>query len=273
MASAAIALLASLPAELRSAVQFEFESDQRFRANIQPITITHRQGLTLGDMTEAQQDLAVALLETGLSGVGFFTVTVQKQLEGWRSGRDSNPVWGELGSYVITIFGDPAGDDPWGWRYEGWHVSLHFSVVRPGGQVAVTSFPLFVGSNPLVLDEDNNALARTDAAAWLLFLSLNASQTDAAVQSTSLPEGFTLSTGSLGNHARVPVATSLEVRAMLPYRSMDRDQQTALFSILEHIVALMEPEIATARLDGVIAAGLGTIAFGWWGSPRVAGTK
>ena len=273
MASAATALLASLSAELRSEAQFDFESDQRYRANTQPLTITNRRGLTLRDMSEAQQDLAVALLDTGLSGVGFFTVTVQKQLEGWRSGRDANPVWGELGSYVITIFGDPAGGDPWGWRYEGWHVSLHFTVLRPGGEVDVTSFPIFMGSMAMVLDEENNGLALTDAAAWQLFRSLNASQTDMAVQSGSLPEGFTQSTGSLGNHWDAPVATSLEARTMLPYGMLDRDQQTALFSILEHITALMEPEIATARLDGVIAAGLGTIAFGWWGSTRVSGTK
>jgi hypothetical protein len=62
------------------------------------------------------------------------------ELEG---GTGANPRDPE--NYLVTIFGDPAGKDPWGWRWEGHHVSLNFNIVD--GAV-VTNAPAFLGTNP-----------------------------------------------------------------------------------------------------------------------------
>jgi hypothetical protein len=57
--------------------------------------------------------------------------------EGWRRQRHSN-------DYYVAIFGDPEHDDPWGWRFEGHHLSVTMTVMDG----AVYPTPLFFGANP-----------------------------------------------------------------------------------------------------------------------------
>ena len=49
------------------------------------------------------------------------------------------------GKYFFSIFGTPSTKDRWGWRVDGHHISLHFTVVKGA---AVASSPQFFGSNP-----------------------------------------------------------------------------------------------------------------------------
>ena len=46
--------------------------------------------------------------------------------------------------YYVTIFGTPGGNGAWGWRFEGHHLSRHFTVA--GDQVSV--YPYFLGAWP-----------------------------------------------------------------------------------------------------------------------------
>ena len=48
-------------------------------------------------------------------------------------------------NYAVTVFGAPETRRAWGWRLEGHHLSLNFTLV-PGKPVAVT--PAFFGANP-----------------------------------------------------------------------------------------------------------------------------
>jgi hypothetical protein len=90
------------------------------------------------------------LVATGLSEAGYVTVAtviglenVLDRLEGWtvdwgrERGRDP-------GLYWLRVFGDP-GDDAWGWRLGGHHVSLNNAIL--GGE-AVTTTPCFIGADP-----------------------------------------------------------------------------------------------------------------------------
>jgi hypothetical protein len=47
--------------------------------------------------------------------------------------------------YFVSIFGQPGGTQPWGWRVEGHHLSLNFTV---GGSGAPSLTPSFFGTNP-----------------------------------------------------------------------------------------------------------------------------
>ena len=47
--------------------------------------------------------------------------------------------------YYFTIFGIPGQKDPWGWRVEGHHISIHFSI---WGNEIISMTPFFFGSNP-----------------------------------------------------------------------------------------------------------------------------
>lgn len=114
-------------------------------------TPTDHGGLPLAAMGPTQQRNVHRLVATGLSTAGYVTVAVimgldniLDQLEGWtvdfgrERGRDPS-------LYYITIFGEPGGDDPWGWRFGGHHVSLHYTIID--GEV-VASTPNFLGADP-----------------------------------------------------------------------------------------------------------------------------
>ena len=116
-------------------------------------TPTDHGGLPLAAMRAIQHRNVHRLLATGLSTAGYVTVAaivglenILDQLEGWsvdfgrERGRD--PLL-----YYITIFGEPGGDAPWGWRFGGHHVSLHYTII--GGEV-VASTPNFLGADPAV---------------------------------------------------------------------------------------------------------------------------
>ena len=62
--------------------------------------------------------------------------------------------------YFFSVFGTPRRRATWGWRVEGHHISLHFTV---GNGTAVASSPAFFGSNPAEVREgaeDRHARAR-----------------------------------------------------------------------------------------------------------------
>src|SRR5262249_55582573 len=52
--------------------------------------------------------------------------------------------------YFFSVFGTPSAKGAWGWRVEGHHVSLHFTVVNG---TLVASSPTFFGSNPAEVRE------------------------------------------------------------------------------------------------------------------------
>jgi hypothetical protein len=113
-------------------------------------TPTDHGGLAIRDQSARQQSLAMQLVATGLSRVGFATVAtvmglenVLDQVEGWavhwgrQRGRDP-------GLYWLRIFGRP-GDRVWAWRFGGHHISLNYLVIA-GRLVATT--PCFIGADP-----------------------------------------------------------------------------------------------------------------------------
>ena len=146
-------------------------------------TPTDHGGLPLAAMGPVQHRNVHRLVATGLSTAGYVTVAVimgldniLDQLEGWsvdfgrERGRD--PLL-----YYITIFGDPGGDAPWGWRFGGHHVSLHYTII--GGEV-VASTPNFLGADPadspLLGPHLHRPLAAAEDLGRELFRALDAAQ-------------------------------------------------------------------------------------------------
>lgn len=149
MATAAIALRMSFDEGQRRTACRAF-SDVVERS-LWYFTPTDHGGLPLSDMSTAQHRLVHRLVATGLSSGGYNTVAAIMGLEntldrlegfkvdfGRQRGRD--PLL-----YYITLFGDPASEAPWGWRFGGHHVSLHYTIIE-GAVVAVT--PSFLGADP-----------------------------------------------------------------------------------------------------------------------------
>jgi hypothetical protein len=143
MSSAAGAWLAALPLELKVRANPPFESEDRTHWGYME---GERQGIALGEQSGEERELLDGLLREGLSEKGLLKVrsimSLQEVLQ-----RDPN-------SYFAAVFGDPAGAEPWGWRLEGHHVSLNFTV-RNGDFVTAT--PLFLGADPAEVAEGPQA--------------------------------------------------------------------------------------------------------------------
>ena len=97
-------------------------------------------------MSSAQREATTALLRTALNERGLDKVRAVmaleitlRELEAFGFSRDPE-------NYALAIYGEP-GVGGWGWRIEGHHLSLHFSLE---GDRYVSTLPQFFGANPAV---------------------------------------------------------------------------------------------------------------------------
>ncbi|MEM7533728.1 MAG: DUF3500 domain-containing protein [Chloroflexota bacterium] len=146
MGEAASNFLASLSTDQRAKTILPM-SDQESRTEWH-YTPTPRNGITFNDMDRNQQRLCQKLVATGLSRSGYVTAstimgleTTLDRLEGWTT----DTWWRDSHLYHLTIFDTPDGQKPWGWRFEGHHISLNYTIA--GGRI-VAPTPTFFGSNP-----------------------------------------------------------------------------------------------------------------------------
>ena len=142
LTSTARNFLLSLNEQQRAQATFDFMDAERFVYHFTPVP---RKGLAMREMRPEQQHLAHALLSAGLSQRGYIKASTIMSLEEVLkvmendSGERRNP-----GKYYFSIFGEPSDKGIWGYRVEGHHLSLHYTV-RDG---KVFAAPTFLGSNP-----------------------------------------------------------------------------------------------------------------------------
>jgi hypothetical protein len=145
MGEAAENFLASLAADQKAKAVFRLDQEaQRTFWHYTPIA---RDGLTLNEMDRRQQQLAQKLIATGLSRTGYITASTIMGLE---TTLDFLEKWGshwrrDSRQYYVRIFNTPSMTEPWGWSFEGHHISLNFTIV--GGRI-VAPTPTFFGANP-----------------------------------------------------------------------------------------------------------------------------
>jgi hypothetical protein len=219
-----------------------------------------RKGLTIKRMTQAQRTAAHELLRTGLSQGGYATATanmdmetILREIEGPAGTLVRDP---EL--YYFSVFGTPGATGSWGWRVEGHHLSLHFTVVN-GTWVATA--PTFLGVNPAEVRQGPRTglriLAQREDVARQLLNSLDEGQKATAVLSANAPNDI-VTTNSLVADPLTPVG--------IPASALRADQRALLMSLIDVYISLMPERLATARLEALRQSGLDAITFGWMGS-------
>ena len=148
MADAARNFLGSLSTAQRAQTTFAFDSEERSRHHFIPPEVFERHGFVYKDMNSEQKVRAQDLLRSGLSQTGYLTAQqimevegilgVLVEGEGRQFARDQEAYW-------VSVFGTPSTGGTWGWRWEGHHLSLHFTIVD--GEMTVST-PTFLGANP-----------------------------------------------------------------------------------------------------------------------------
>lgn len=259
MAEAAGAFLDSLPAGQRSKAVFPFESEDRLKWHYLPPEMFPRGGVVLRDLNAEQRAGARRLLETGLSQRGLLAAEAIMELQnviraleqGRRFARDAL-------EYYVSVFGTPDAHGSWGWRFEGHHLSLHFTVVA--GEITVST-PTFMGTNPAELREGPNKGQRP----------LGAQEDNARALAKSLTEAQR-AVGVIADEAPAEIVTtnSHPIEPLKPAgilaSALDAEQREMLKTLIESHASLMATEIAAVRLARVFEAGLENVGFAWSGS-------
>jgi hypothetical protein len=259
MAAAATKFLQGLTPEQRQQATFAFDGEERLRWHFVPAETYPRKGLLIRNMNAAQRALAHDLLKAGLSQRGYLTAsaimdleTILRALEAPNGRLERDPE-----KYFFSIFGTPSAKETWGWRAEGHHMSLHFTIAN-GTMVA--SSPTFFGTNPAeVRDGDKKGLrilgAEEDAARALL-QSLDAAQRTKAIVEATAPNDMI----TMANVNITPLSpTGLGADAMTAA------QRDLLMKLVDVYTGKMAPDIAADRLAKLKQAGIEKIAFAWAG--------
>jgi len=252
MAKAASAFLATLDPATRARASLPFNSDERLNWHFVP---KDRQGVPIKQMSSDQRRAALTLLRSGLSARGFTKVDTILHLEEVLAAMEGSALRDpEL--YYFTVFGAPSEQGAWGWRYEGHHASLNWTVVD-GKTVATT--PQFLGANPADvrdgLQKGTRALAAEEDLGRALVKSLSADQGAQAVLSKDAPRDI------LTGNSRE--ATIQEDRG-ISYGKLGPEQQGLLLSLIQEYASAQAPSVAQARLARVKAE-LPTVRFAWMG--------
>src|SRR4030095_13535972 len=129
MARAAAAFVQSLEPAQRQAHIFPLARDERRNWHYIPRS---RAGVAFKDMSPAARAAAHELMKASLSGVGYAkAVNVVKLEEVLRQLETFGSFLRDPEKYYVSVFGAPEATAPWGWRLEGHHLSLNFTLV-PG---------------------------------------------------------------------------------------------------------------------------------------------
>ena len=197
------------------------------------------------------------MLRSGLSDRGYTKATnimlvielVLKDLENGAARRDS-------GLYYVTIFGQP-GPTAWGWRVEGHHLSLNFTV-RGDEVLGVT--PSFFGSNPAEVQrgprQGLRVLGAEEDLGRELVRSLNEEQRKVAVIAATAPSEIIT-----GNSRK---ANPLQPEG-IGASDLTSKQQDALRTLIHEYVFRYRTELAEQDMKKIQQAGFEKIHFAWAG--------
>ncbi len=254
MAEAANDFLTSLKTDQYTKASFDLKSDERTNWHFIPKT---RVGLPFKEMTKEQRNFAHALLDSGLSQRGYVKATEIMSLELVLFDLENKSPKRDPELYYVSIFGHPGSTNTWGWRVEGHHLSINFTIVD-GKEISTT--PSFFGSNPGEVKEGPRkgvrVLANEEDMGRRLVKSFSDDQKKIAMISTNAPKE--IFTGNLRK------ATPLEPVG-LSHSQMTKEQGESLENLIKEYLFRNRLEIVEADLAKIKKAGLDKIHFAWAG--------
>ncbi len=260
METAANAFLDSLTIELKARATFPMEVEgERTNWHFVPI-VGERKGVDLKDLDEAQEAKLNELLAAGLSATGREKVKLIQELESvlfmLENSDHRDP---EL--YYISIFGKPSSKDAWGWRFEGHHLSLNFTIVD-GRLLSYT--PNFWAANPAKVPSGAKkglrALKEEEDAARALLKSLSPAQQTKAIVADKAPKDI-----YTGDDPQVYPFSNYGVKAS----EFSPKQVAGLERLINAYLQNMTKAVAADRWEKIKDEGIGNISFTWAGGKEV----
>jgi len=264
MADGAKAFLASLDPALREKASIPFNSEERLNWHYIPKT-GERKGVQLKDMNPTQQKAALSLLATGLSQRGYDKAATIRSLDLVLREMEKNPRVRDPEFYFFSVFGEPSDTGTWGWRYEGHHSSMNWTIVK--GKV-VGSTPQFFGANPGEVRIDvpgappkgTRVLGKEEDLGRSLVKSLNPEQRSVAVIDPKAPADILTAASRIA---------AIQEDKGIAYSKLTKEQQGMVLSVIQEYADVQPKPIAQERIAKVRKAGLDNVKFAWMGGLEV----
>ncbi len=254
----------ALSKEQLAKTSFGFDDAERLNWHFIP---RERKGLPLRELEGDALKAAHDLISSGLSKAGYDQALSIMSLEevlyllepGDRAERRErrNP-----GKYYISIFGTPSETGKWGWRVEGHHLSLNYTLDK--GDV-ISSTPEFFGTNPANIEAGPERTIRPlgteeDIARQILKLCTPEQMKIVLIDKTApgdLRVGANAQAPSPQPETTPPVG--------IPAAKMSPDQKKLLAELLGEYLKNMPSDISGRRRTALMQAGVDKIHFAWWG--------
>ena len=307
VAEAARGFLDGLDAGQREVATFPFTAEEERTTFF--YTPTDHGGLSFVEMTPQQHAAAMALLAATVSPGWYSTAATVMGLENVLAGlegfvdfpHDADAIrTRDPNRYQVSVFGTP-GEEPWGWRFGGHHVSV--SMVVAGGEVRL--LPTFLGANPAsyhgvganfirplaaeedlgrelvqLLNEEQLATAVLSPIAPPDMVTTNRSRLDGSIRTEATPwliwrrtrddftdsavEAVAANLGKLGDEH----LSALEYTAApkgIAASALDGGQREALTALLRQYVARMPDELAESEWARIASIDDTALSFAWAG--------
>lgn len=140
--------VATLDEDQRDDALYPFDDEERFDLRLAPLGL---EGLRIDEMTEAQWAALEGLLGGVLSAEGMLKLNTIRSLEAEVAAMEGG-LFGFFfdrirlpGRYFLALFRDGDPGEPWGFRFDGHHLSVNVTSI-PGAPLSAT--PLFLGGQP-----------------------------------------------------------------------------------------------------------------------------
>ena len=291
---AANAFMATLSADQRSKVSFEFNSPQRTGWSNLPTGIFERKGLKLGDLTAAQRDAAMALMAAALSPSGYKKINeimdgdeVLKNAGGGRTGgrpggggppptdpargTGAPPQGGRGGrgggggivfgrdEYYLALLGAPSETTPWLIQFGGHHLAINVTVAG-ASSVMTPSLPAAQPAKYTLNGQTIRPLGGENDKGFALINALDAAQRKQAILDYQVRD---LVLGP-GNDGKTIQPEGIKASALTPA------QQTMLLDIAREWVGILNEEAAAQKM-AELKANLPNTWFAWSGATENGG--
>ncbi len=248
-----------------------FGDTARIKWNNLPVGLRARAGLSLGNMDNDQRRLVHRILSASLSSQGYLKATgimhldnlinsfydslyYQKEFDDTTYAFIKSLQWSHK-NYYFAFFGKP-GDNNWGYKLEGHHLSVNFTF--SGNIISVT--PFFVGTDPSEYMISEYAgwrvLGQEEDLGLRLINSLSPALRKKATMEGETPEDI--------------ITAAESGKRLVDYwgikaSDLSASQKTMLQNMIREFVFNLEYDKAVAEYDKIVKAGINNIYFGWIG--------
>ncbi len=245
----------------KATFEFDNESERKDWSNL-PARMHQRNGLSFGEMTDAQKIAAYKLLEAGLSSQGYGKVAGVMRLDDvWadavnerRAGQGSAMFGSD--KYWMALFGVPDAKAPWGWQLDGHHLAINFTSVN--GTPVLT--PMFFGAEPDVVLNGKYAGWRIFAAerskGLALVHALDDAQRATAILADEVPDAIFEGPAAGG---------ALKKMEGIQASKLNNEQRALLWSLIDEYLNNAPADVAETQRAKIVADGEDQLYFAWMG--------